>query len=208
MPHNKLLSNVAIFGFDSELIHLIHSYLTNGFQCVKTNQTLSFPLSVTSGVPQGTVIGFFYCLSTILSIMWRTVLFTFSLTISKCLALLPIRLCKMISTHCLTGLTLTVSNSTQQNVKLPISEAMMSLHNFCLGPNTCRLSIRSKICVLLYPALCNGNLMLNQNFLNATEFSASSNEGSRLCLVVENPFFTNSFSCLFCFTAPLVGLLL
>ena len=47
---------------------------------------------------------------------------------------------------------------------------------FLLGATTCHLSIRSKIWVLLYPALYHGNLMLNKNVLNATEFSASSNE--------------------------------
>ena len=109
-------------------------------------------------------------------IMWRTVLFTFSLMISKFSALLPIRLCKMTSTHCSTGVTLTVSNSTQKKVKLSILEAMTSLHNFCLGSNTCHLSIRSKIWVLLCPTLYHGNLMLNQNFLNATEPSTSTNE--------------------------------
>ena len=96
-----------------------------------------------------------------------------------------------------------------KNVKLSILEAMMSLHNFCSGPNTCHLSIRSKIWVLLYPALYHGNLMLNQNFLKATEFSASSNEVfPSLCLVVENSFFTSPLSCLFYFTVPLPGLLL
>ena len=49
--------------------------------------------------------------------MWRTVLFTFSPTIWKFSALLPIRLCKMTSTHSLTGVTLTVSNSTQKKCK-------------------------------------------------------------------------------------------
>ena len=118
-------------------------------------------------------------------------------------------LCKMTSTHCLTGVHLTVSNSIQKNVKLSILEAMMNLHNFCSGPNTCHLSIRSKIWVLLYPALYHGNLMLNQNFLNATEFSASSNEVfPSLCLVVENSFFTSPLSCLFYFRVPLPGLLL
>ena len=175
VPHNKLLSKLANFGFDSEFLHLLHSYLTNRSQCVKIYQTLSSPLPVTSGVPQGIVLAlcFFNFLLTILPIMWRTVLLTLSLTISKVSALLPIRLCKMISTHLMTGVTLTVSNSTQQNVKISVLEAMMSLHNFCLGPNICRLSIRSKIWILLYPALYHGKLMLNQNFLNAIEFSAS-----------------------------------
>ena len=84
----------------------------------------------------------------------------------------------MISTHCLTGVTLTVSNSTQRNEKASILEAMMSLHNFCLWKNTWRLSIRSTIWVLLYPARYHRSLMLNQNFLKATKFSASSKEVS------------------------------
>ena len=55
VPQIKLL--LANFGFDSGFLHLIHSYLTNRSQCVKMNQTLSSPLSVTSGVPQGRVLG-------------------------------------------------------------------------------------------------------------------------------------------------------
>ena len=57
VPHNKLLSKLANFGFDSEFLHLIHSYLTNRSQCVKINQTLCSTHSVTSGVPQGSVLG-------------------------------------------------------------------------------------------------------------------------------------------------------
>ena len=57
LPHIKFLSKLANFGFDSEFLHLIHSHLTNRSQCLKIHQTLSFPLRVTSGVPQGSVLG-------------------------------------------------------------------------------------------------------------------------------------------------------
>ena len=57
VPHIKLLSKLANFGFDSEFLHLIHSYLTNRSQCVKINQTLSSHLPFTSGVPQCSVLG-------------------------------------------------------------------------------------------------------------------------------------------------------
>ena len=57
VPHMKLLSKLANFGFDSEFVHLIHSLLTNRSRCVKINQTLSSPLPGTSGVPQGSVLG-------------------------------------------------------------------------------------------------------------------------------------------------------
>ena len=57
VPHHKLLSKLVNFGFDSDFLQLFHSYLTNRFQCVKINRILSSPLSVTSGVPQGSVLG-------------------------------------------------------------------------------------------------------------------------------------------------------
>ena len=45
------------FGFDSAFLNLFHAYLTNRSQFVKINQSLSSRLPVTSGVPQGSVLG-------------------------------------------------------------------------------------------------------------------------------------------------------
>ena len=211
VPHIKLLSKLANFGFASEFLHLIHSYLTNRSQCVKINQTLSSPLPVTSGVPQGSVLGpllFLLFVNDIADNVENCSFYLFADDL-KILSTSPNSLVQDDINALLDWSNLNGLQFHPKNVKLSILEAMMSLHNFCLGPNTCHLSIRSKIWVLLYPALYHGNLMLNQNFLNATEFSASSNDVfPSLCLVVENSFFTNPLSCLFYFTVPLPGLLL
>ena len=52
-----LLSKPVNFGFDSAFLNLFNAYLTNRSQCAKINQSLSSRLPVTSGVPQGSVLG-------------------------------------------------------------------------------------------------------------------------------------------------------
>ena len=42
------------------------------------------------------------------------------------------------------------------------TQAIMSLHNFCLRPNTCHLAIRSKIWVLLYQAFWETGIRTNE----------------------------------------------
>ena len=211
VPHIKLLSKLANFIFDSEFLHLIHSYLTNRSQCVKINQTLSYPLPVTSGVSQGSGLGTSLFLQFVDDIADNVENCSFYLFADN-LKIFSTFLKSLVQDDINALLDWSNLNGLQfhpKNVRLSFVEAMMSLHNFCLGSNTCHLSIRSKIWVLLYPALHHGNLMLNQSFLNATEFSTSSNElFPSLCLVVENFFLTNPLSCLFYFTVPLPGLLL
>ena len=56
VSHQILLSKLVNFGFDSVFLNLFNAYLTNRSQCVKINQCFSSRLSVTSGVPQGSVL--------------------------------------------------------------------------------------------------------------------------------------------------------
>ena len=55
VPHHVL--KLQLFGFDNAFFELITSYLTNRKQCVKVNGVLSVVIDVTSGVPQGSVLG-------------------------------------------------------------------------------------------------------------------------------------------------------
>ena len=57
VPHDVLLNKLANVGLDLNFLTLICSYLSNGKQCVKINQTYSNTIPVTSDVPQGSVLG-------------------------------------------------------------------------------------------------------------------------------------------------------
>ena len=57
VPHSRLLDKVQNFGIGGKLLKLVHSYLSDPKQVVKFRNTLSTPLAVTSGVPQGSILG-------------------------------------------------------------------------------------------------------------------------------------------------------
>ena len=57
VPHSRLLDKVQNFGIGGKLLKLVHSYLSDRKQVVKIRNTLSTPLAVTSGVPQGSILG-------------------------------------------------------------------------------------------------------------------------------------------------------
>lgn len=57
VSHNKLLLKVESYGFHSHLFAWIKSFLSNRSQCVYIGTSLSTPLPVISGVPQGSVLG-------------------------------------------------------------------------------------------------------------------------------------------------------
>ena len=53
VPHHWLLSELENFGFDLGFLHVFNSYFLNRYQSVKS---VSLPLPVTSGVPDGSVL--------------------------------------------------------------------------------------------------------------------------------------------------------
>ena len=57
VSHNVLLNNLTAFGFELSFFCLISSYLSNCVQSGRVNIFLSFKGLVSSGVPQGSVLG-------------------------------------------------------------------------------------------------------------------------------------------------------
>ena len=57
VPHERLLSKLHSFGVRGKLLNWIRAFLTNRFMRVKVNEAISQPATVTSGVPQGSVLG-------------------------------------------------------------------------------------------------------------------------------------------------------
>ena len=57
VSHNKLLAKLSNNGIAGNLWNWFNSYLHNRFQCVKICSSISDPLPVLSGVPQGSILG-------------------------------------------------------------------------------------------------------------------------------------------------------
>ena len=57
VPHHLLLTKLCTHGFDFDFINLCTSYLNDRRHCFKLKNYLSNVVDVTSGVPQGSVLG-------------------------------------------------------------------------------------------------------------------------------------------------------
>ena len=57
VPYHNLLQKLQSLGFGGSLLYWIRDYLTGRSFRVKVNGTLSDPMYVTSGVPQGSILG-------------------------------------------------------------------------------------------------------------------------------------------------------
>ena len=55
--HDILLQKMTLYGFEENIISWLRSYLTNRKQCVSINGSLSKLLPLSSGVPQGSILG-------------------------------------------------------------------------------------------------------------------------------------------------------
>ena len=57
VPHQRLITKLKGYNIDGQILNWITSFLTNRTQYVKINNSSSCNLNVTSGVPQGSVLG-------------------------------------------------------------------------------------------------------------------------------------------------------
>ena len=57
VPHARLLGKLRAYGIDGNILNWIESFLKNRSHIVKVNGEESFPASVLSGIPQGSVLG-------------------------------------------------------------------------------------------------------------------------------------------------------
>ena len=57
VDHEILLQKLRLHKFDSRTMAWMQSYLSNRYQCIIKNRTSSSMQEVTSGVPQGSVLG-------------------------------------------------------------------------------------------------------------------------------------------------------
>jgi len=57
VPHQRLLKKLQYYGINDNIYNWIETWLTRRFQSVVLNGISSHPVSVQSGVPQGTILG-------------------------------------------------------------------------------------------------------------------------------------------------------
>lgn len=57
VAHRRLIGKLEAYGIDGKLLEWIKSFLSGRSQTVKVNGSKSFPADVTSGIPQGSVLG-------------------------------------------------------------------------------------------------------------------------------------------------------
>ena len=92
VSHSKLLLKVEAYGFKSYLLKWITGFLNDRIQCVYIGVDLSPPISITSGVTEGSVLGplycFWYILTTFLTMFYLLLVLKSLLMTPNCILLL------------------------------------------------------------------------------------------------------------------------
>ena len=57
LDHNAMLNKLSLFGFNRSPVQWFSSYLTGRTQSISVNGTISEPMPIQFGVPQGSVLG-------------------------------------------------------------------------------------------------------------------------------------------------------
>jgi len=83
VPHDRLLMKIAILGVDSRIVAWVSEFLRGRTQRVKVGGQLSEKVRVTSGVPQGSVLGPLLFLAYVNDI-WRNIESTIRLFADDC----------------------------------------------------------------------------------------------------------------------------
>jgi len=83
VPHDRLLMKIAISGVDSRIVAWVREFLRGHTQRVKVGGQLSEEVRVTSGVPQGSVLGALLFLAYVNNI-WRNIESTIRLFADNC----------------------------------------------------------------------------------------------------------------------------
>jgi len=70
VPHDRLFTKMAVSGVDSRVLVCVREFLVGRTQRVRVGGQLSKEVKVTSGVPQGNVLGPLLCLAYV-DYIWR-----------------------------------------------------------------------------------------------------------------------------------------
>ena len=94
VPHQRLLNKLRGYNINGPILKWIESFLSERTQFVKINNSTSSNLNVTSGVPQGSVLGptlFIYFINDLPNTSLKTSIKIFADDTKKCIMILKMK---------------------------------------------------------------------------------------------------------------------